>query len=369
MTIILFIIVLAILIFAHELGHFLMAKWGKIRVDEFGLGLPPRVFGVKYGETIYSLNWLPFGGFVKIFGEDPTEENTNGPDKDRSLVNRPKWIQAIVLVAGVSFNMVLAWMLISINLMIGMPVATDGVPKGMAIDNEMLAIVNVLKDSPAEKGGLKTGDQLVALSANSEKVTDLSAETVREFIKKFPNQKVKVEYLRKTNGFSSSTVATVTPKANSSSSDAMIGIAMQKIGLVSVSWWQAPYYGIIFTYHLIVNTFLSFKDFFGSIFTDGRGALTAVAGPIGIYALMSDATRLGLVYLLNFMAIISINLAILNLLPFPALDGGRLLFVVIEAVIRRPIKPSVANALNLVGFVLLILLMLVIAISDILKLI
>lgn len=337
-------------------------------MDEFGLGLPPRVFGVKYGETIYSLNWLPLGGFVKIFGEDPDEENTNGPDKDRSLVNRPKWIQALVLVAGVSFNMILAWALISINLMIGMPVATDGIPKSMTINNEMLAIVNVLKDSPAEKGGLKTGDQLLSLASGQEKSTNLSSETVHNFIKRFPGQEVRVEYLRKVDDSSSSTVAIVIPEAKSSSSDAMIGIAMQRIGLVSVSWWQAPAYGLYFTYHLVINTFVSFKDFFGTIFTDGRGALTAVAGPIGIYALMSDATRLGLVYLLNFMAIISINLAILNLLPFPALDGGRLLFVVIEAIIRRPIKPSIANALNMVGFVLLILLMLVIAVSDVTKL-
>jgi regulator of sigma E protease len=343
-----------------------MAKWGGIRVDEFGLGLPPRVFGVKYGETTYTLNWLPFGGFVKIFGEDPNDENINGPDKERSFVHRPKWIQALVLVAGVTLNAVFAWILISINLMIGMPVATEGIPASMSLRNEKLAIVNVLKDSPAELGGLKSGDELVSLSVGEEKVTDLSSEAVSEFIQKFPDQEVQVEYSRVDE--EGSAVALVTPKAEDAESNAMIGIAMQKIGLVSVSWWQAPAYGLYFTYHLAVNTLLSFKDFFGTIFTDGRGALTAVAGPIGIYSLMNDATHMGLVYLLNFVAIISLNLAILNLLPFPALDGGRLLFVAIEAIIRKPIKPVVANTLNMIGFVLLILLMLVIAGSDIVKL-
>lgn len=371
MTIVLFIIVLALLILTHEFGHFIVAKLSGIRVDEFGLGLPPKVFGVKKGETVYSLNWLPFGGFVKIFGEDPDEENTNGPDRARSFVHKPKWIQALVLAAGVTFNLIFAWVLISINLMIGMPVATDGgVPAGMAVHNERLAIVNVLKDSPAALGGLKSGDQLLSLASGQERVTDLSSDSVRDFIKKFPNKEVKVELKRKNNGFSSATTsfATVVPRTTGSSSEPMIGIAMQKVGLVSATWWQAPFYGFYFTYHLIVNTFLSFGTFFSSIATEGQGALAAVSGPIGIYSLMNDATKMGLVYILNFMVVISVNLAIINLLPFPALDGGRLLFVAIEAIIRRPIKPVIANTLNMIGFALLILLMVVIAVSDVAKL-
>lgn len=366
MTIILFIVVLAILILTHELGHFITAKWAKIRVDEFGLGLPPKIWGIKYGETTYSLNWLPLGGFVKIFGEDPNEENISGPDSAHSFVNRPKWIQAIVLVAGVTFNLVLAWVLISINLGIGMPASIEGLPKNLTINNERLVIISVLADSPASQAGLKTGDQLIELSAGEEKIDDLSPLKVQDFIKKFPDQKISLEYLRKAEV---PTKVEITPRAGvGDNPDPAIGIAMDKIGIVSASWWQAPVYGLFFTYHLIVNTFLSFGYFFNSLFADGRGALGAIAGPIGIYSLISDASRLGFVYLLNFTALISINLAILNLLPFPALDGGRLLFVVIEAIIRRPIKPQIANILNTVGFVLLLLLMAVIAISDIFKL-
>jgi regulator of sigma E protease len=368
MTIVLFILVLALLILTHEFGHFIVAKLSGIRVDEFGLGLPPKVFGIKKGETVYSINALPFGGFVKIFGEDPDDENTNGPDSARSFVHKPKWIQALVLAAGVTFNLIFAWILISVNLMIGMPIATDGgVPAGMTVQREMLAVVNVLKDSPAAKGGLQSGDQLLSLSSGKEKITDLSADTVRTFVKKFPNQEVSVEYSRK-GASASSSMATVIPKTTASSSNAMIGIAMQKVGLVSAPWWKAPYYGLYFSYHMIVNTFLSFGDFFSMIATEGQGALAAVSGPIGIYGLMNDATKMGLVYILNFMVVISVNLAIINLLPFPALDGGRLLFVAIEAVIRRPIKPVIANTLNMIGFGLLLLLMVVIAVSDILKL-
>ncbi len=365
MTIILFIVVLAILILTHEIGHFITSKLFGIRVDEFGLGLPPKIWGIKKGETIYSINWLPLGGFVKIFGEDPNEENTTGPDSARSFVNKPKWMQAIVLVAGVSLNLIFAWLLISINLGVGMPVGLDGLPQGLTVHNESLSIVNVLKDSPASKAGLEVGDQLISLSAGNQKINNLTVESVHNFTKQFPNQSVVVEYIRK----NIDSKITVTPKPGlGEDGNAAVGIATQKIGIVSTAWWQAPVYGLFFTYHLIVNTLLAFGNFFSNIFTEGRGALSTIAGPIGIYSLVGDASRLGLVYLLNFVALISINLAILNLLPFPALDGGRLLFVIIEAIIRRPINPKIANALNTIGFGLLILLMAVIAVSDVFKL-
>ncbi|MCX6712181.1 MAG: site-2 protease family protein [Candidatus Vogelbacteria bacterium] len=378
MTIILFIVVLAILILVHEVGHFVTSKLFGIRVDEFGLGLPPKIWGLKFGETVYSLNWLPLGGFVKIFGEDPNEENTTGPDSARSFINKPKWQQAIVLVAGVFLNLVFAWLLISINLGLGMPASLDSLPQGLKIQNQSLTIVTVLKDSPAGKAGLAVGDQLISLSAGKEKTDQLSVEAVHDFTSQFPDQPIKVEYrrpsspddglLKATQRPSSGRFVTVIPKLGITGDGAAIGIAMQNIGFVSASWWQAPFYGLFFTYHLIANTLLAFGDFFSNIFTEGRGALGTIAGPIGIYGLVSDASRLGFVYLLNFTALISINLAILNLLPFPALDGGRLLFVVIEAIIRRPINPKIANALNTIGFGLLILLMAVIAISDVFKL-
>jgi regulator of sigma E protease len=320
--------------------------------------------GFKRGETIYSINALPLGGFVKIFGEDPNEENTTGPDSARSFVHRPKWAQAIILAAGVTLNLVLAWILISINLGVGMPAGLDGLPQGLKVRNESLTVVNVLKDSPAAKAGLKVGDQLISLSAGQEKIDQLSVEAVHDFTKKFPNQAVEVEYERK----DLKNTISVIPKIGVTGDGAAIGIATQKIGIISASWWQAPFYGLFFTYHLIVNTFLAFSDFFSNIFTTGKEALGAIAGPIGIYSLIDSASQLGFVYLLNFIALISVNLAILNLLPFPALDGGRILFVIIEAIIRRPIKPIIANTLNGIGFALLILLMVVIAVSDIFKL-
>lgn len=358
MSIILFIIVLAFLILVHELGHFAVSKLGKVRVDEFGLGLPPRVWGYKYGETIYSINWLPFGGFVKIFGEDPNEENINGPDRERSLVHKPRWLQASVLVAGVTLNFALAWLLISINLVLGMPVGLEGLPASLSVKDESLAIVNVLKDSPAEKAGLQVGDSLISLKSGVNLRDNLTPESVKDFVLSQKNNDIVIKYQRAGNQ----------EELVINTRGELLGIAMARIGLVSLPWWQAPFYGLYFTYHLSANTLSSLGYFAKSLVTDSKTALTAVAGPIGIYGLMADAERLGLVYLLNFVAMISINLAILNLLPFPALDGGRLLFVAIEAIIRRPIKPVIANTLNLIGFSLLIILMVIIAGSDILKL-
>ena len=155
MSIIIFIIVLVVLILVHEFGHFISAKKSGIRVDEFGIGFPPRIFGKKIGETTYSLNWIPFGGFVKIFGENPDEESISGPDSKRSFVNKKRRIQALVIVAGVVFNMLLAIILFSAGFLIGMPVSDNDpliVDKGYEITNSALTVISVLNESPAMEG-------------------------------------------------------------------------------------------------------------------------------------------------------------------------------------------------------------------------
>ena len=146
--------ILLVLVLVHEFGHFFTAKKFGIRVDEFGFGFPPKLFGVKKGETEYTFNLLPIGGFVKIFGENPDDENTNGPDKERSFVNKPAWQQAIVLFAGVFMNFMLAWVLFSIGFMSGLPTSVGNEPNGYSLSNINLTIVSVLEKSPAEMAGL-----------------------------------------------------------------------------------------------------------------------------------------------------------------------------------------------------------------------
>lgn len=369
MTAIIFIAILAILIITHELGHFWAAKKAGIRVDEFGFGFPPKLFSFKKGETEYSLNLIPIGGFVKIFGENPDEESETGPDNARSMIHKPRYIQAIVLAAGVFLNLVLAWVLFSTSLFIGMPVALADLPAGAEIKEERLLITSVMKDSPASEAGLLAGDTIVSLRANQEELVSPDAEELQEFLQMKKDEPVNIAYARGGGEDLEKGTVTVVPKAGVIGEEAGIGITMEKVGIARLPLFQSIVTGLKFTYSMTIATVVGFRDFIASLFTDGSQALAGVAGPIGLFGMVADISQLGLVYLINFTAIISINLAVLNLLPFPALDGGRLLFLAIEAIKGSRLNPKIANALNLAGFAMLLLLMAVVAVSDILKIV
>lgn len=354
MTIIIFLIVLAILIFVHELGHFLVARWCGIRVDTFALGFGPKIFSKTVGETKYSLNMIPFGGYVKIFGENPDDESINGADKARSFVHKSKLQQIAVLVAGVVFNFIFACMLISLAFSIGVPASTESYSNYKDyMDAGHITITAINKGSPAEKAGLKVGDILLVNSTEElQKSIDASA-----------TNGIDIKYKR--DGVDDS-VKIIAEKGIVEGKYA-IGIAMDSVAILKLPIHKAILEGIRFTLHSIVTTFIGIYDLIlGSIV--GKANLSSVTGPVGIAGLVSDAARLGFTYLIMFTAIISINLGVLNLIPFPALDGGRILFVIIESIIRRPMKPALANTLNAVGFVLLITLMIVVTYKDIVRL-
>src|SRR6185369_5273376 len=163
MNILLFIIILLVLVIVHEAGHFFTAKSFGIRVDEFGFGFPPKLFGIKKGETEYTVNLLPIGGFVKIFGENPDDENTNGPDAARSFVHKAKWKQALVLVAGVVMNFLLAWFLFSVGFMSGLPTSVSATSEGYKVYDVHTTIISISPKSPAEAAGLKSGDKIFSV--------------------------------------------------------------------------------------------------------------------------------------------------------------------------------------------------------------
>lgn len=364
MSIIIFIVILALLILVHEFGHFIVAKKSGIRVDEFGLGFPPKIYSKKFGDTLYTLNAIPFGGFVKIFGEDPHSEEITEEDKPSSFFYKPKWIQALVLVAGVSFNVIFAWLLISFGYTLGLPSSVDESNFDRITDAKVV-IIEVLDSLPANVSGLKPGDFITSISSGGVLIegSNLRSEKIAELISGSGNDGVTIKYKRASD---EERIVTVIPKVDSSDKK-IIGIAMENIGMLKLPLFEALLEGAKSTYYLTLATVEGLAGFFWDTLRL-QSDFSQVTGPIGIAGVVGEASALGFTYLLSLTALISINLAIINLLPFPALDGGRLLFVIIEAITRRPINPNFVRWANTAGFALLILLMIIVTGHDIVKL-
>ncbi|MDD5357318.1 MAG: RIP metalloprotease RseP [Candidatus Pacebacteria bacterium] len=361
MSVLIFFIILIVLVVVHELGHFLVAKWSGIEVKEFGLGFPPRIIGKMWRGTLYSLNWIPFGGFVKIFGENPEEVAVTEEEKKKNFSYKPRPIQALVLIAGISFNILFAWFLISIGFMTGFPSSVGDTANG-AISNPQIVITEVVKDFPAEKAGLQVGDKIVALEASSQRIDNLTPEDVQNFIGSHGGDSIKVQYERGNE----TGLLSVTPRTDSALNKGVIGISMDMIGTLKLPFFSALYEGAKLTGYVIKAVAIGLARFVWSAVTL-NAHFSEVTGPVGIISLVGSAEKLGFVYLLSFAAFISLNLAVINLIPFPALDGGRLLFVLIESIKRSPIKPKVANMINSIGFAILIVLMVVVTLHDIVK--
>lgn len=364
MTIIIFLIVLAVLIFVHELGHFLVAKKSGIRVDEFAIGFPPKIFSWIKGETKYVLNLIPFGGYVKIFGENPNDESISGADSARSFVNAKKWKQVAVLLAGIAFNIIFAWLLVSSSFMFGslVPVGDDvNHNYSKYIKDSQVVLTGILNDSPAQKAGLLQGDRILKVETIENEA--LNTNQIREVIENDIDGQINITYERA--GEIKNTI--VTAELNEVENRKVIGIYMENVGIVKLNPILALWEGGKLTITTTKEVAIGLSVFLAQA-VRGQGDFSQVSGPVGIVGLVGDAANFGFAYFISFVAFISLNLAVINLIPFPALDGGRVLFVLIEAVTRRPIKPAIANTLNALGFLLLILLMIVITYRDIVKL-
>jgi regulator of sigma E protease len=368
MSIVIFILVLVALIVVHELGHFIVAKLSGMRVDEFGVGYPPRVWGFKKGETEYTLNWLPFGGFVKIFGEDMEEklaENKSAEQDPRAFSARPRLLQALTLFAGIAMNLLFAYVLITATLLMSTPRSLA--PEEVATaKNVSLAVAGVLPESPAAKAGLVSGDYIQSASYLDAHWSGSDADTFTEFVgKDTDSAPISVTVLHK----GTSRVLNMTPQTGVLSvhpERAALGVQLAQVGVVPVSLTQAPVQGAVLTWDVTRETALALTHFFVGLFTFSAD-LSQVSGPIGIAGAVGSASAQGLASLMTITALISINLALINVLPIPALDGGRLFFVLVEAITRKPIKARLANTMNTVGFGLLVLLMLVVTAHDVFK--
>ncbi len=378
MSIILFFIVLAILILSHEFGHFIFAKKAGVRVDEFGFGFPPRIWGVKKGETLYSINLIPFGGFVKIHGEDgeaPTLAESEvgvpnslkesvGKDK-RSFASKPLYIRALILAAGVLFNLFLAWPFLTAGYMAGAVVSIEnsGISGGTLTDKGVM-IIQVQEKTPAEAAGLQSGDFLLRLVSmkDNEILEVFDVKGVQDFIKTYAGSEIRIDYLRGKEKYS----AVATPSLKPENGKGSLGIAMDKVGIIKLPIHRAAWEGLKSTVRLTAATAEALFNFFADIFRE-KGITAHVVGPIGIVGIVGSATEAGISYLFQLIALLSINLALINFIPFPALDGGRILFLIIELVRRKPISQKISNIANNLGFAILILLMVLVTYQDILR--
>jgi regulator of sigma E protease len=369
MTILIFLAVLVSLILVHEFGHFFVAKKSGIRVDEFGIGFPPKLFSKKIGETEYTLNALPLGGFVRIFGEDPTENDydTSLEENKRSFVNQPKYIQVAVLAAGVLMNILFAFFLYVVAFSVGMPTAIEPGANMSNYENVKLLVTGTMPDTPAfEK--LKLNDEIIGIQANGKSITNaetITPKQISDIISSSNGEDVKFDIIRRGEKITES----VTPQKGIIEENPdrfATGFSMSLFGTESAPFYIAIEKAFFQTYESLKHISIGIFGFFGGIFK-GTSDFSQVSGPVGIVGMVGDVASLGFTWLLTFSALISLNLAVINLLPFPALDGGRIVFVLIEAITGKPIKPIVATRANQIGFLALLVLMAVVTYNDIIK--
>lgn len=360
MSIIIFIIILGLLIFVHELGHFSVAKKSGIRVDEFAVGFPPRIFSFVKNGTRYALNLIPFGGYVKIFGETPDEESLASEATD-SFVNKPRTTQAAVLIAGVLFNVIFAWILLSIAFMIGFDVPKEQFSFLPGERDVVVEALVVSEDSPAEKAGLERGDSIYLIEKGDARFEINSADEGVSLIKN-----TETPFSVYVNRGEEDLSFTIDSKMDLDGTP-VVGIYLEDIVNTKSSFFASIRNGFLMTGFAIKEVSVALWDLLIGAFT-GTADLNGVAGPVGIVGLVDEAAQVGIVSLITFTAFISINLAVLNLAPFPALDGGRLAIILIESIIRRDLNHKIVNIVNLIGFLILIGLMVLITISDVEKL-
>jgi len=357
LTIIVFILILGLLIFVHELGHFLLAKKLGMKVEEFGFGFPPRIFGIKKGETIYSLNWIPIGGFVKILGEDNEKEGKKDP---KSFSSKPIWQRAVVLSFGVLMNFILAIIILSIGFSIGLPQILDPdlVKSNVNIQNKKIVIAYIAKGSPADELGLGIGDQVIAIDNSKFTSVDNFIQTVRAKA----GSKISLE-IRRGDEFLAKKII---PRKYPPEDEGPMGVELAEVGTVSYPWYRAVVEGTRATWYTIEAIFMGLYNLVKTLVGPTKVALQ-IAGPVGIAALTGRVVKEGWIYVLQFIALLSINLGIINILPFPALDGGRLVFLGVEKIRGRKVNPRIENWTNQIGMTLLIVLMIFITFRDVMR--
>ncbi len=353
MTILLFVIALSLLVLVHEWGHFYAARKFGVRVEEFGFGFPPKIISTVKNGTKFVFNLFPIGGYVKIYGE-----GGEGTNEKESFASRPIWQRAVIVSAGVIMNFVLAWIFFSGAHVMGITSAVDSAD----IEGASITVIEVEKGSPAESAGIKFGD-IVQESRIKNQESGIKIQTIQnlqELAKKNAGEEVMITLIR--NG--TARTLTLIPRKNPPNGSGPLGIALEYIALKQAPIYLAPWEGLKSTYYATRGTIEGLAFTIKNLVFERRMP-KEVSGPVGIFVLARDITELGKSYIFQFIAILSVNLAVLNFLPIPALDGGRVLFMIIEKIRRRAISPTREGIIHAVGFAVLILLMILVTVRDV----
>lgn len=351
-----FLIILSLLVFVHEFGHFWVARRCGITVEEFGFGFPPRIAGIRRGGTLYSINWIPIGGFVRLKGEDADDDGAAD-----SFASKSAGVRAAVLVAGVAMNVLLAVVLFAALYTAGVPTSLDeGVSRWAEVSDRRVMIQAVPAGSSAAAAGVHVGDELAALD---ERVY-VDASTARTYLQERTDTPVQATIKRGETYLHMELKATAVPGQDRP----IFGLGLATVGTVRYPWYAAPVAGVQATWQLAGNMLRAMGDAVGGGLRNGT-VPADLMGPVGIAVVTDQVIQLGWIPLLHFVAMLSLSLAVVNILPIPALDGGRLLFVVLE-VLRggRRTDRSIERWAHTIGFVLLMALVLAVTYQDVLKL-
>lgn len=353
LQIFIFIGVLAVLVLVHEFGHFIVARRAGIKVDEFGFGFPPRLFSWKGKLTTYSLNAIPLGGFVKLHGEDGSA--TSDP---KSFASKSARVRAAVLIAGVGMNLLLAAVLLSIGFTFGLPIVLgESGETHINVRDIRVHITHVAKDSPAFAAGLRGGEEIIVAEGFGTRAIDVRAGVQQSFLEK---KSLTIKY-RSEEEIQRVHIA---PVVHPDTGKPFVGIGIVETGLISYPWYQALYKGAVGAGTMTKDVIVGFGTLLGNLFA-GKSVGEGVTGPLGIAVLTGKIARQGVHYLLQFVAMLSVNLAVLNLIPFPALDGGRLLFVGLEKILRKPVTAALESRIHMIGFAVLMLVALLVTVRDV----
>lgn len=353
--IIAFIVLIGLMV-AHEFGHFIIAKKFGVKVEEFGIGYPPRLFGKKFGETLYSVNLIPFGAFVKIPGE------IKKTDDPFSFSNQPIVKRMLIVAGGVISFWIIAAILFSVVFVMGARIAVDDTSSAV-LNDPKVQIAMVVPGSPAKNAGLQLGDVIQKISAGDETFEITEVSKVQEISRVYKGKEIALTIER---GKEIKNVF-LTPRVSSPAGEGPIGIALVRTALKSYAPHEAFVEGLKTTGQMTIGVVQGWY-FAIQRLTAGEPTGAELVGPVGIFNMMAQFGKLGLSYFLQFIAMISIYLALFNILPIPATDGGKLVFLAIEALRKKPLSEKIEESVTTVSFLLLIVMAILVTIKDVMKL-